>query len=110
MSEYLGKEEVLLGATLPEQDVPVRGGKVRVRALSRAEAMEMFALDGSASDKEDFILATALVNPTMDLDEVKSWRARDEFRTLRDVSDAVIDLSGLLEDAEEALERSFRPD
>ncbi len=94
---------------LPHEPVEVPGvGDVEVRGLSRAEVVQMQGC-GSADAMEVAAIAAGMVDPKLTPEEVAEWRSAKGSDEIRPVSDAILRLSGLVEGAQTAKERSFRP-
>lgn len=100
-------KESLLARTLPQKDVELADGTVRVRALSRSEAIKVADLQKDVDAAEVYILACALVDPELSEDEVRGWRAAAPSGEVDVVADAVLSLSGLTQEAAEAAIRRF---
>lgn len=100
-------KETLLARTLPEEDVKLADGTVRVRGLSRAEAVKVANLQKDIDAAEVFILACALIEPEMSEAEVRAWREVAPSGEIDAVADAVLGLSGLTQEAAEAALRRF---
>lgn len=89
----------LFRSRLPEDDVDLPGvGKIRVRALSRAESLAVRDTDGWLA-KERRILACAMVDPKMTENEVAQWQAAAGNGELDLVTGKVAQLSGMEEDS-----------
>jgi hypothetical protein len=100
-------KEALLKGQLPEGTVDIPDvGTVRVRGLSRAEVLSLAALDAEA--REVKILACGVVEPVLTEEEIRGWREAVTSRTIRDVSDEIMVLSGLVEKAREDAKRQFQ--
>lgn len=85
---------------LPERDVEVPGvGTVRVRGLSRAEALECQKVAGDAGALERKALAFGLVEPALSEDEAAGWYGSATFAELEPILSAIQELSGLSEGA-----------
>src|SRR5688572_30491197 len=90
----------LLKARLAEQEVDIPGvGTVRVRALSRAEALEVQGLGGDVAAIERKILALGMVDPPLTDAEVGEWYAAAPAGELEPVCQAIVAMSGLSEGA-----------
>ena len=81
MGDYIDVDTLTAEAPLDEADVPVRGGRVRVRALTRGEVMRVRSQVKSIEDAikrtaelERKMLAKAMVNPQMTLPDVQRWQ------------------------------------
>ena len=93
-------------ADLPEDDVEIPDlGTVRVRALSRAEALKLENA-GSAAMREAQILSWGMVDPVMTVAEVNHWLATSPAGEAQDVSTRIAELSGMLEDSAKAAYKS----
>ncbi len=98
--------DLLFKSRLPEEDVELPGvGVVRVRGLSRAEALKVRSIEGRA-ETERAILALAMVDPTMTEAEVGRWQAASPAGEMEPVTDKVSELSGMLEDSAKAAYKS----
>jgi hypothetical protein len=93
----MDKAKLLAGARLPEDDVEVPGvGTVRVRGLSRAEAMAVEGCKGTEA-KERKIIFLGLLDPDdMSEHEVGEWMRTAPAGELDPVSRRIGQLSGLL--------------
>lgn len=70
------KEALLSGSTFGLVDVPLPGfGSVRVRPLTRAEAMEIYDRPMSAAEMEQAVVSMACREPTFTRGEVARWQA-----------------------------------
>jgi len=100
--------EQLLKSRLPEEDVEIPGvGTVRVRGLSRYEALSMRDVDGAA-DTEVAMLALAMVDPPMTEDGVRAWQKASGPNEMTAVIDKVSELSGMDDDAAKEAYKSLR--
>jgi hypothetical protein len=103
-------KEQLLKARLPEREVEIPGlGLVRVRGLSRAETVQMgrLANDGDLDASETWLVACGMVDPPLDEDESRAWRKAAPGDELTPVVSAILELSGLTEDAQKTAERTL---
>lgn len=97
--------ELLLKVRLAEEAVEIPGvGEVRVRALSRAELMEMHeGRDGRGQvGTEVFCLVRGLVAPALSEDDVRELLAGSPGGELQPVVDAIMRLSGMTEGAQKS--------
>jgi hypothetical protein len=107
MSDYLDKSR-LTSQTLPEDDVTLAEGKVRVRGLSRGEVFAMHEAKKSGGLKtegewERRMVSIALVAPEMTEDEVGAWqRTGTAGGDLEKVTSKISELSGLSEGADKS--------
>lgn len=95
---------------MPEADVEVPGiGTVRVRGLSRLEAMHMQAAkDGPARDRR--LIALGMVNPAMTEAEAGQWQRASTAAELEPVTKKMQELSGMLADSAKEVVREFIAD
>lgn len=85
----------LLAPRLPEDDVEIPGvGTVRVRALSRAEAMKVQRLPSKERDAQT--IALGMMDPPMSVDDVKAWAAASPAAEMEAVARRIAELSGIL--------------
>ncbi|XTZ16416.1 hypothetical protein ACQSSU_03160 [Micromonospora echinospora] len=85
----------LLARRLPEDDVEIEGvGTVRVRALSRAEAMKVQRL--AAKERDAHQIALGMMDPPMSVDDVKAWAAASPAGEMERVSRRIAELSGVI--------------
>jgi hypothetical protein len=85
----------LLAPRLPEDDIEIPGvGTIRVRALSRAEAMKVQRLP--AKDRDAHQIALGMMDPPMSVDDVKQWAAASPAAEMEAVSRRIAELSGVL--------------
>jgi len=90
-------------AGLPQDDVDVPGiGTVRVRALSRAEALTL--PDGW--EKEAHVLAIGIVSPSFSVSEIKALLGETAAGVLQAASIRIAELSGMLEETPKAAYKS----
>lgn len=92
---------------LPEEDVEIPGGTVRVRGLSRLEAMDVQQA-GGPQVIERRMLALAMVDPKLTEDEVRQWQNASPASEIEPVTDAIARLSGLAPGADKETYKSFR--
>lgn len=79
-------------ATLPD------GSTVAIRALTRDEVLEMQGFE-DLRDRDNYIVATALTDPVLSVDDVAAWAATGDAGDLAEITDAVAWLSGLKQGA-----------
>jgi hypothetical protein len=103
-------KELLFKPTLPEADVVVPGkGTVRVRALTRLEAMSCKESEGTAAIERK-MLAMAMLDPPMTEGEVKRWQEASAAGEMDVVSNKVSELSGMLPGTDKATYKEFEAD
>jgi hypothetical protein len=93
-------KETLFTRRIKEDDVKIPGlGKVRVRALTRDEGLEVTGKELPRKRLERMLVATAMVNPRMTEEEVGTWQRNSGAGEIKLVVDKIQQLSGLTEDA-----------
>ena len=93
-------KEVFLKASTPEETVTLPGvGDVRVRGLSRNEAVSLAAVKSDPAALEQLIIRLGLVDPTLTADDVAAWYASAPAGLTDLIVNAVERLSGLTGDA-----------
>jgi hypothetical protein len=94
-------KEQLLKSRLPEAEVEIPGvGTVRVRGLSRAEALEMQKISGSGALMiERRMLALAMIEPRMTEGEIREWQEASAAGELEPVTNRITELSGMNDDS-----------
>lgn len=86
----------LFRARCPEEDVELPGvGTVRVRALTRAEVIEIGKGVNDGKDMEPYSLSLAMVDPQLTEDEVRQWTQVATFGELEKLNHVVNRLSGI---------------
>lgn len=103
-------KELLFKSRLPEADVDIPGvGTVRVRGLSRAEAMLLHSLKGPEAIERK-ILALGLVDPILTEAEVGKWQRASIAGELGPVATKISELSGLNPGSDKQAYRDFEAD
>lgn len=88
-------KKALMAPRLPEDDVEIPGvGTVRVRALSRAEAMSVQRL--AKRDQDAHTIALGMMDPPMSVDDVRQWAAASPAAEMEAVARRIAELSGIL--------------
>jgi hypothetical protein len=103
------------GPRLEEADVKLtiagRPALVRVRALSRAEAMELQKIGDSGTGViERRMLSLGMVRPRMTEGDVREWQEHAPAGELEPLTDRIQDLSGVGDDAARDVFRRFEAD
>lgn len=102
-------KEKLLASRLKTETVSIPDvGEVVVRALTRAEAFQFTDKDIAPDDMERRLLAAALVEPALTLDEVAEWHSASTATEIQPVVEAVLRLSGLEVDSPKKAYQQFR--
>ncbi len=93
----LDKSALLAERTAETRDVPLPtlDGTVRVRGLTRAEAVRLQGKPMDADEAEAQLLALAMVEPALTVDEVRAWQRAAPAAELEPISRAIMELSGM---------------
>ncbi len=103
-------KELLFKPRLPEADVDVPGvGTVRVRGLSRAEAMHVQDVKGTEA-RERRLVSLGMVDPELTEAEVGKWQKASKASELEPVTEKITELSGLLESSAKEAVKAFVAD
>lgn len=82
------------------EEVPVEGGTVTVRGLSRMELILAQKLEHDRPKQEQFLLSVAMVEPELTEGEVKAWQKQiGTCGEIETVARKINELSGLGKDA-----------
>lgn len=101
--------ESLLKKRGEEATVDIPGvGEVRVRALTRGEALSFKGVAEDVRKLEQHILALAMVDPEMSEDDVRIWQECSPAGEAQIVFDVVLKLSGMEQHADKAAYKSVR--
>lgn len=93
-------KEAFLKASTPEEVITLPGiGDVRVRGLSRSEALSLSKVKDDPEALEQLIVRLGLVEPALTADEVKAWFDVAPAGLIDPLVEAVQRLSGLGEGA-----------
>lgn len=104
----LSKEE-LLTASFGVEVVEIPGrGAVKVRALTRGQALEVQGKEMDVAEMERKLVAWAMVEPQLTEADVKAWQDNSAAGELQVVTEAIIRLSGMEKHADKAAVRTFR--
>ena len=86
----------LLGRRLGEDKHEIEGvGTVRIRGLSRAEVIELQALEGGTAASDRRMVSWALIDPPLTEDEVRIWQENSAAGEIEALTLAIAALSGL---------------
>jgi len=103
-------KELLFKPRLPEADVDVPGvGTVRVRGLSRAEAMHVQDAKGTEA-RERRLVALGMVDPELTEAEVGRWQKASAAAEMEPVTDRITELSGLADESAKEAVKEFAAD
>ncbi|MBL8926318.1 MAG: hypothetical protein JNM77_08765 [Pseudonocardia sp.] len=98
----------LLGQAFGVEDVPLPGGGlVKVRPLSRAEALKVEASD-AADVMEQRLVAAALVEPKLTEAQVAKWQEVSPAGQIQAVVEAITRISGMDQNAGKQAYADFR--
>lgn len=101
-------KELLFKSALPEAEVEIPGkGTVRVRALTRAEALSMQHVEGGVQAIERRMLALAMVDPELTEAEVGQWQKASVAGEMEPVGVKIQELSGMTEGAAKEAYKAF---
>lgn len=102
-------KEDLLKASFGIEDVEIPGkGTVKVRALTRGQALEVQGKELDAAELERKLVAWAMVDPALTEAEVATWQENSPAGELQVIQTAILRLSGMEAAAEKATVRKFR--
>lgn len=102
--------ETFLKARLPERDVDLPGvGTVRVRGLSRAEAMRVRDLRDDLAAAEQLLVTLGLVDPALSAGDVAAWYEAAPAGEIDRLVGPIQELSALGEDAPKSGLPGLRP-
>ena len=109
MAQYATKDDLLV-SNLEEEDCEIPGrGKVRVKALTRAQVLA-FRKEGAGDtgETERLMLAAAFVIPKLTKGEVRLWQEASKAGEMEPVTRVVMRLSGMAEDSAKEAVKQFR--
>lgn len=105
-------KDSLLASRLERRDVDVEGvGTVTVRALSRAEVMDIQRATRGNTDVADLekrMLTRGVVEPALDYEDVSAWYDAAPAGELEPISTAIAELSGMTQNAASEASAAFR--
>ena len=90
----LTREQILARKTGRDTVTLSDGEKVAIRGLTRDEALEVQKIE-DLGDKDNFVIATGMVDPKLSLEDVAAWAANDSAGDLSTVSEGIAELSGM---------------
>lgn len=97
-TQVVDKSALIAASAFAVTDVPLPSGRgiVRVRPLSRAEAMKFYGRELDAAQMECEVLALACVEPKFKADEVAKWQENSAAgEDIMEVVRVVLHLSGM---------------
>lgn len=101
----------LIARRIPERDVVIPGvGTVRVRGLTRAEALLVrHDVDGEV-EKERMILALTMLDPPMTVEDASAWQDGSPAGEIEPITDVVMELSGMVSGSAKRAVKDFVAD
>lgn len=97
----------LVRRRLPEDKIDIAGvGTIRFRSLSRAESMSIRSDDTSKFEVK--LLAAAMLDPELTEADAEEWTQAATPDEIRQVSDAILILSGMVAGADKESYKSVR--
>ncbi|MFR9804615.1 hypothetical protein ACL02T_20365 [Pseudonocardia sp. RS010] len=105
----IATKESLLASRMPTDEVEIPGvGTVRVRALSRSEALSIRSGELPVLEFERTLLALAVVEPALSKDDVQAWQDACPATGLEPVIGSILTLSGMRKESPKEAMQSFR--
>lgn len=102
-------KEALLKKRFGEEEVEVPDvGTVRVRALTRGQALELQGQEMEVAAMERRLISLAMVEPSLSEEEVGQWQDNTTAGELQGVMEAIVRLSGMEAHAGKAAYQQFR--
>lgn len=102
-------KEALLQQRFGVKEMEIPGvGTIKVRALTRGEALQVQGKEMAVADLERKLLSWAMVEPKLTEDDVRAWQDASPAGELQDVVDEIIRLSGMEKAAAKAAYQKFR--
>lgn len=103
------KAALLSGRAFGITSVPIPGvGVIKVRPLSRAEAMAVYGKEMDAAKMEQVLLSKACVEPTFTPAEIAQWQESSAAGEMHIVVSAVLEISGMEIGAGKVAYKQFR--
>lgn len=103
------KAALLGGRAFGLTSVPIPGmGVIKIRPLSRAEALKMYGQEVSAAEMEQIVVSLACVEPPFSRREVAQWQASSAAGEMVIIVNAILELSGMDIGAGKAAYKRFR--
>lgn len=102
-------KEDLLKARFGVEEFEIAGvGTVKIRPLSRSQALELRGKEMPIEEMERKLVAGAMVEPAMTEDDVRLWQDASPAGELEPLTDAIVKLSGMLKDSPKEAVHTFR--
>lgn len=100
-------KEALLGQKFGISSVEIPGiGTVKVRPLTRAEAIPFHGVETDYLELERKLLSIAMVEPSLTEDEVKTWQEVSPAGQLEVIVDRITEISGMKKDSAKTATKS----
>ena len=108
--QIVDKAALLSGAAFGVVDFPVPGfGIIKIRPLSRAEAMAVYNRDLDAAEMEQAVVSAACVDPPFTVREVEQWQDHSTAGgPLLKLVNKILEISGMEIGAGKAAYKRFR--
>lgn len=108
--QIVDKAALLSGAAFGVVDFPVPGfGVIKIRPLSRGEAMAVYGRELSAAQMEQVIVSDACVEPSFSVREVEQWQSNSTAGgPLFDLVNKIVEISGMEIGSGKAAYKRFR--
>lgn len=108
--QVVDKAALLSGAAFGIKSIPIPGlGVIKIRPISRAQAMALYEQEMPAAEMEQSVLVAGCVEPTFTMAEAAAWQAHDGAGgNILTVVMAILDASGMEVGAGKAAYRRFR--
>jgi hypothetical protein len=102
-------KQSLLSARTVEHEVEIPGvGTVKVRALTREEALAVRNQEMTVAEMEQKLLAAAMLEPQLTVKEVAMWQRNSPAGELEPVVNKIVEISGLAVEAAKEAMKTFR--
>lgn len=95
-------------ANTRDVELPDAGITVKVRGLTRSEALKVQGIEMDVIEAEVVLIAQAMVDPAMTEDQVRAWQNVSPAGELQLITTAVLELSRMTSSAPKETMRSFR--
>lgn len=108
MSEAISKD-ALLNFSFGVEEFMIEGlGMVRIKALTRAQALSVRGVDMEFAVMEQTLISYAFVEPKLTIEDVKRIQESTPAGLLEPVTDRIAKLSGMKADKPKELMKTFR--
>jgi hypothetical protein len=108
--QIVDKAALLSGAAFGLVDFPVPGlGIIKIKPLSRAQAMAVYNRDLDAAEMEQVVVSSACVEPTFTVAEIAQWQTHSTAGgPLLALVNKILEISGMEIGAGKAAYKRFR--